>query len=44
MDVEGAEKYAIKSSVVRNAREIVMELHGKDNVEFIPRYLREALR
>jgi FkbM family methyltransferase len=41
MDIEGAEKYAIKSSVIRNAREIVMELHGKDNVEFIPRHLRE---
>ncbi|WP_231961309.1 FkbM family methyltransferase [Saccharolobus sp. A20] len=41
MDIEGAEKYAIKSDVVKNAREIVMELHGRENVEFIPRYLRE---
>lgn len=41
MDIEGAEKYAIKSDVIKNAREIVMELHGTENVEFIPRYLRE---
>ena len=42
MDIEGAEKYVLRShKFIENIREISMELHGRENVESIPKILTE---
>lgn len=40
MDIEGAEKYIFKNEeFVHSIREIAIELHGKENIETIPKIL-----
>ncbi|BCS91485.1 FkbM family methyltransferase [Metallosphaera javensis (ex Sakai et al. 2022)] len=41
MDIEGAEGRAIKGDYINYVREIAIELHGKDNIDRVSRYLRE---
>lgn len=41
MDIEGGEKYIFKNKeFIHNIREIAMELHGKENIDVIPRILK----
>ncbi|MFQ1020785.1 FkbM family methyltransferase [Tardisphaera saccharovorans] len=40
MDIEGAEKYALKGKYINHVREIAMELHG-ENAKEIPPYLEQ---
>jgi FkbM family methyltransferase len=40
MDIEGAEKYALKGKYINDVREIAMELHD-ENVKEIPPYLEQ---
>jgi FkbM family methyltransferase len=41
MDIEGGEKYIFKNEeFVHNIREIAMEVHGKENIETIPKILK----
>lgn len=41
MDIEGAERYIFKNKeFIENTREIAIELHGKENIDEIPKILR----
>jgi len=42
MDIEGAERYIFKNKeFIENTREIAVELHGKENIDEIPKILRD---